>query len=306
VNVLGAAGYGVLLISMLLTPLVTAFASGESTHFIVSVYVDGSARWVVEHRYPLRSEEDVEAFRVVAANVSKELSETYRLRLQTVIQEASRLTGRAMGLTEFAVHTSTQTTVTGSVGIIVVEFVWTGFAATADGKISVGDVFVGGLSLDSGETLTLKIPEGYNAVDYSPKPDEVRDDSLVWYGPKSFMDRRPMVVFSKPSMSTEVVSGQGIVNNQLFVVLPSMIAVAVVSTVFFLWRRRGSGRVTDSGFRGIIEVLRRHGGEAPQHVIVEETGLSKASVSMMLKALEASGVVVRVKSGKTKVVRLVK
>jgi len=304
--VLGAAGYGVLLISMLLAPLVTAFASGESTHFIVSVYVDGSARWVVEHRYPLRSEEDVEAFRVVAANVSKELSETYRLRLQTVIQEASRLTGRAMGLTEFAVHTSTQTTVTGSVGIIVVEFVWTGFAATADGKISVGDVFVGGLSLASGETLTLKIPEGYNAVDYSPKPDEVRDDSLVWYGPKSFMDRRPMVVFSKPSMSTEVVSGQGIVNNQLFVVLPSMIAVAVVSTVFFLWRRRGSGRVTDSGFRGIIEVLRRHGGEAPQHVIVEETGLSKASVSMMLKALEASGVVVRVKSGKTKVVRLVK
>jgi hypothetical protein len=306
VNVLGAAGYGVLLISMLLTPLVTAFASVESTHFIVSVYVDGSARWVVEHRYPLRSEEDVEAFRVVAANVSKELSETYRLRLQTVIQEASRLTGRAMGLTEFAVHTSTQTTVTGSVGIIVVEFVWTGFAATADGKISIGDVFVGGLSLDSGETLTLKIPEGYNAVDYSPKPDEVRDDSLVWYGPKSFMDRRPMVVFSKPSMSTEVVSGQGIVNNQLFVVLPSMIAVAVVSTVFFLWRRRGSGRVPDSGFRGIIEVLRRHGGEAPQHVIVEETGLSKASVSMMLKALEASGVVVRVKSGKTKVVRLVK
>jgi hypothetical protein len=306
VNVLGAAGYGVLLISMLLAPLVTAFASGESTHFIVSVYVDGSARWVVEHRYPLRSEEDVEAFRVVAANVSKELSETYRLRLQTVIQEASRLTGRAMGLTEFAVHTSTQTTVTGSVGIIVVEFVWTGFAATADGKISIGDVFVGGLSLASGETLTLKIPEGYNAVDYSPKPDEVRDDSLVWYGPKSFMDRRPMVVFSKPSMSTEVVSGQGIVNNQLFVVLPSMIAVAVVSTVFFLWRRRGSGRVTDSGFRGIIEVLRRHGGEAPQHVIVEETGLSKASVSMMLKALEASGVVVRVKSGKTKVVRLVK
>jgi hypothetical protein len=306
VNVLGAAGYGVLLISMLLAPLVTAFASGESTHFIVSVYVDGSARWVVEHRYPLRSEEDVEAFRVVAANVSKELSETYRLRLQTVIQEASRLTGRAMGLTEFAVHTSTQTTVTGSVGIIVVEFVWTGFAATADGKISIGDVFVGGLSLDSGETLTLKIPEGYNAVDYSPKPDEVRDDSLVWYGPKSFMDRRPMVVFSKPSMSTEVVSGQGIVNNQLFVVLPSMIAVAVVSTVFFLWRRRGSGRVPESGFRGIIEVLRRHGGEAPQHVIVEETGLSKASVSMMLKALEASGVVVRVKSGKTKVVRLVK
>jgi len=304
--VLGAAGYGVLLISMLLAPLVTAFASGESTHFIVSVYVDGSARWVVEHRYPLRSEEDVEAFRVVAANVSKELSETYRLRLQTVIQEASRLTGRAMGLTEFAVHTSTQTTVTGSVGIIVVEFVWTGFAATADGKISVGDVFVGGLSLASGETLTLKIPEGYNAVDYSPKPDEVRDDSLVWYGPKSFMDRRPMVVFSKPSMSTEVVSGQGIVNNQLFVVLPSMIAVAVVSTVFFLWRRRGSVRVQESGFREIIEVLRRHGGEAPQHAIVEETGLSKASVSMMLKALEASGVVVRVKSGKTKVVRLVK
>jgi hypothetical protein len=32
----------------------------------------------------------------------------------------------------------------------------------------------------------------------------------------------------------------------------------------------------------------------------------RLSVSMMLKALEASGVVVRVKSGKTKVVRLVR
>lgn len=104
---LGAAGYGVLLFSMLLAPLVTA--AGESTHFAVIVYVDGSARWVVEHWYPLRSEEDVEAFRVVAANVPKEISETYMLRLQTVITEASRLTGKAMGLTEFTVHTSTQT-----------------------------------------------------------------------------------------------------------------------------------------------------------------------------------------------------
>jgi DNA-binding transcriptional ArsR family regulator len=216
-----------------------------------------------------------------------------------------------MGLTEFAVHTSTQTTVTGSVGIIVVEFVWTGFAATADGKISVGDVFVGGLSLASGETLTLKIPEGYNAVDYSPKPDEARSDSLTWYGPRTFTDRRPMVTLSKLSgpavtgASTGVASGQGrVASDWLFAVL-LVAVVASGASAALLMRRRG-GRVPESGFREIIEVLRRHGGEAPQHVIVEETGLSKASVSMMLKALEASGVVVRVKSGKTKVVRLVK
>jgi DNA-binding transcriptional ArsR family regulator len=217
-----------------------------------------------------------------------------------------------MGLTEFAVHTSTQTTVTGSVGIIVVEFVWTGFAATADGKISVGDVFVGGLSLASGETLTLKIPEGYNAVDYSPKPDEARSDSLTWYGPRTFTDRRPLVVLSRLSEQavtgapTGVASGQGrVASDWLFAVLLVAVAASGASAAL-LMRRRGSVRVQESGFREIIEVLRRHGGEAPQHAIVEETGLSKASVSMMLKALEASGVVVRVKSGKTKVVRLVK
>ncbi len=297
---LGAASYGVLL-TLLLAPFVTAFASGESTHFAVTVYVDGSARWVVEHRYPLRSEEDVEAFRVVAANVSKELSETYMLRLQTIIREASRLTGRAMGLTEFAVHTSTQTTVTGNVGIIVVEFVWTGFAAIADGKISVGDVFVGGLSLASGETLTLNIPMGYNAVDYSPKPDEVRSDSLTWYGPRSFADRRPMVILSRQAVTG---AATGVASDWLFTIL--LLAVAAFGASAALLMRRRGGRVQESGFREIVEVLRRHGGEAPQHVIVEETGLSKASVSMMLKALEASGVVVRVKSGKTKVVRLVK
>jgi hypothetical protein len=297
---LGAKNCGVLLVSILLAPLVTAIPSGETTHFIVSVNADGSAGWVVEHRYPLYSEEDVEAFRVVSANVSRELSETYRLRLYTVIQEASSITGRAMDLTDFSVQTSTQTTITGSIGIIVVGFVWTGFAAAANGKIYVGDVFVGGLSLASGETFTIKIPEGYQAVDYSPKPDEVRSDSLVWDGPRSFTDGRPMVILSKRSEPAIT----GIVNNQLFGVLLAAVAAAGASAAYFL--RRRPGRVPESGFREIIEVLKKHGGEAPQHVIVEETGFSKASVSMMLRALESSGVVVRVKSGRTKVVRLVR
>jgi uncharacterized membrane protein len=105
---------------------------------------------------------------------------------------------------------------------------------------------------------------------------------------------------------TGVASGQGrVASDWLFAVLLVAVAASGASAAL-LMRRRGSVRVKESGFREIIEVLRRHGGEAPQHAIVEETGLSKASVSMMLKALEASGVVVRVKSGKTKVVRLVK
>jgi DNA-binding transcriptional ArsR family regulator len=104
---------------------------------------------------------------------------------------------------------------------------------------------------------------------------------------------------------TSVASGQGrVASDWLFAVL-LVAVVAAGASATFLMRRRG-GRVQESGFREIIEMLRRHGGEAPQHVIVEETGLSKASVSMMLKALESSGVVVRVKSGKTKVVRLVR
>jgi len=290
----------VLTLSILLAPLATAVASGETTHYSVSIDADGSGRWVVEHRYPLNSEEDAVAFNAVAANVSRELSETYRLRLHTVIQEASRLTGRAMGLTGFAVHTFTQTTVTGSVGVIVVEFAWTGFAAAANDKIYVGDIFVGGLSLASGETFTLKIPGGYQAVDYSPKPDEVRSDSLVWYGPRSFTDGRPMAVLLKHS---EVV-GEEFTRYQLVWISLAAMAAVGVSAAFFL--RRRSGRIPETGFRTIIEVLKKHRGEAPQHVIVEETGFSKAAVSMMLKALESSGVVVRVKSGRTKVVRLVR
>jgi len=271
----------------------------ENTYFTISVNPDGSAEWVVEHRYPLKTAEDMEAFKAVAADISKELMVGYRSRLEQLVLEASKLTGRNMGLSGFDVHAYTQTTLTGGVGVIVFKFVWTGFASAADDKIYVGEVFVGGLSLAGGETLTLKIPYGYHAVDYSPKPDEIRDGSLVWYGPRSFTDGRPMAVFSKQSNLGETLTGYQLV-------LISLTALAFAGASAALYLRKRSEKVPESGFKAIIEVLKRHGGEAPQHVIVEETGLSKASVSIMLKALESSGVVVRVKSGRTKVVRLVR
>jgi len=276
----------------------------ENTFFTVTINIDGSAKWVVEHRYPLKGEEDVEAFKAVAANVSAEVLGNYRSRLEQVVKEASEAVGRNMELRDFTVRAYDLPTPTAYVGVVVLEFTWTGFASVKDGKLYIGEVFVGGLSLGRGETLTFNLPEGYVVVESFPKPDEADRSSLVWYGPKAFPHQKPMVVLSK---STEK-DVTGPVNGVLmFMIVAALSTAGLLSalTVLILSKRRG-GKIPGDGFEAVLEVLCRHGGVASQSTIVEETGFSKSSVSMILSALESSGHIVRVKKGRTKVVRLVR
>jgi len=54
----------------------------------------------------------------------------------------------------------------------------------------------------------------------------------------------------------------------------------------------------------IIAVLEKHGGSAPQALIVKEARIPQPTVSKVLKALEERGVVARERLGRVKVVRL--
>jgi hypothetical protein len=62
-------------------------------------------------------------------------------------------------------------TLTGSVGVIRIDFVWKGFAKLVDGKLEVGDVFIGGLVLLDGESLRFVFPEHLLIAEVFPKPD---------------------------------------------------------------------------------------------------------------------------------------
>ncbi len=63
-------------------------------------------------------------------------------------------------------------------------------------------------------------------------------------------------------------------------------------------------RLLEGPERKILEFITRKGGEALQSEIWAETGLSKATVSRVLKEMEQKGLISRKKYGATKIVRI--
>ncbi|MEM2024654.1 MAG: hypothetical protein QXG69_07730, partial [Candidatus Caldarchaeum sp.] len=147
-----------LLTVLLVLPQLTTPAIPVSTFYEVSVHADGNGVWYVEHRYALKSGEDLEAFKAAAETIASETAAEYKVRVERVVAEASSILGREMKLSDFKVTADVRQTLTGAVGVVTISFKWLGFAVKNDGVLSVGDVFIGGLSLMEGESFTVKIP----------------------------------------------------------------------------------------------------------------------------------------------------
>ncbi|MEM2000852.1 MAG: helix-turn-helix domain-containing protein [Candidatus Caldarchaeum sp.] len=277
----------------------TTPASTASTFYTVSVEADGKGLWHVEHRYVLKTGEDLEAFKAAAASIAREIEAEYRSRVEDIIAKASNTLGRRMWLADFKVLTDVRQTLTGAVGVVALSFTWHGFASKKDETLLVGDVFIDGLSLVEGESFTVKIPDGYVVETVSPKPDEMQENLVRWYGRKSFSDGEPKLTLSPAAglRKTDDIL-PGVLSALPLVATATVIAVMVI---FIIMRRRQL--VEGADIQMVLDVVRKHGGAVPQSLIVEETGMSKAKVSMILKLLEEQGRVSRVRRGREKLVR---
>ncbi|MEM1946929.1 MAG: DUF4897 domain-containing protein [Candidatus Caldarchaeum sp.] len=287
-----------LLTVLLVLPQLTTPAIPVSTFYEVSVHADGNGVWYVEHRYALKSGEDLEAFKAAAETIASETAAEYKVRVERVVAEASSILGREMKLSDFKVTADVRQTLTGAVGVVTISFKWLGFAVKNDGVLSVGDVFIGGLSLMEGESFTVKIPEGYVVENVSPKPDEVVGNLVRWYGRKSFGDGEPRLILSHATTGNEANRLALWLNPALVLTL----AAAVLAAVFFA--RKRAKPVENTDIQTILDIIKRHGGTVSQSIIVDETGMSKARVSMILKLLEENGRVMRFKRGREKIVRI--
>ncbi len=282
--------------------LFTQFALQQkpvSIHYIVYVDAEGNGRWYIEHRYALKTDEDLEAFQAAAANISLTFEKEYRLRIERIIEEASSIIGRHMSLGNFSINTTVFQTVTGPVGVVTISFQWLGFARKDGEKILIGDVFIGGMLLLEGESFTVKIPESLVIESVSPKPDEYRENMITWYGRKSFVDGEPKITAS-PFAGTSGGEGQ----TSPIIQTLTLAAIASIAFALILYFRKRPKHVEHSDIQAIIKVLKKHGGITSQSTIVEETGMSKAKVSLLLKMLEADGRVTRFKQKNEKIVRL--
>lgn len=291
------------LIGLLLLPLVLTSPSSPITLYVISLSHDGSALWTVEHTFPLRSTEEASAFEEVASTLDR-LSENYTLRLTSIISEISRAVGRPMTIEDVKVESRTLDSISGKVGIIRISFLWKGFAKIDEGEsISIGDALVGGFYLSDGESLRVVLPEGFELITASPEPDARGTNYVEWYGKRVFPNGEPMVLI-KPSGSASSFFLPKL-GDTFFLALTTASGIAA-ATIYLKLRTKGRRSAKESDVDVILRIIKRHGGSLYQSQIVKESGLSKSTVSTVLRLLESQGMIMRVKEGRENLVKLIK
>ncbi len=290
----------------------------------IEVQRDGSAIWTVETRIKLETKADIDAFNLYKnqfeANKSQNLA-NFSARIINSVNDASSMTGRSMLAKDFDAFLSTISAPTGTYGVISYRFNWTNFAKIEGSDLKVGDVFAGGMYLSREEALIITPPPQYEAKETAPKPDDIKDSALIWYGMRGFAGGEPRVLIS-----------QVISMSWIYAAL-AMIAVLSASA-FYMKRRKEpvkkeadfdeagdiaeekaeeaggeaqfTGQLSQSDEDLIIDLLKKAGGEMYQSEIIEKTNFSKSKVSAILSDLKAKGLILKIKKGRENLIRLVK
>ncbi len=285
---------------MWIIALAAALALPSYTVYHLTILPDGSADWVIEHRFPLSTPDEIEIFKSMATH-PENLTADYSARIGTIVSDASRVLGRSMSIEGLSVGVETVETVSGKMGLIRIEFTWRGFAKTTPtGAIELGDVFIGGFYLSEGETLRVKIPAGFEVAEARPTPDGRGADYVEWRGRMVFTDGEPRLVI-RPAAQPQGPAPQWGEPVLLYVAGG---AAASIPVIYAAYRMRGRRRPRESELDIVIRIIKRHGGVVYQSQIVRESGLSKSTVSTILKMLESEGRVTRVREGRENIVRL--
>lgn len=302
-------------IALALLALVVAGQGTPLTVYQIQLRADGSAIWTVEHRYPLGDQVSSQLFEQASKSLESYATD-YGNRLASLVGRISEQLGRPVSVEGLNVTARVVETLTGRVGTIRVEFTWIGFAQThEDGRLEVGDVFIGGLVLLEGESLRLAFPQGYETIKVAPNPDASGPSFVEWGGRRVFPDGEPYALLVPASPHSGPASGpSGSTGRSAPFVDPwtiTLFAAPTISAVVaaLVWTRRRSRpspQWTSDEVGAVLEVIRRYGGTVTQSKIVKETGLSKSTVSTVLKILEREGVVARQKAGREKLVRLLR
>ncbi len=314
----------------------------DSVVLQAAVDADGDATWTIDYRIRLEDENTTRAFESLQADIrnnSTEFERRFGDRMRSTVDAAENATGREMTVSNVTV--STRTTLDGQYGIVSYGFRWTGFAATADDRIVVGDALAG-LFLDADTKLTFIWPEGYEVSSVEPAPDSRSDRSVTWQGPTDFGTDQPRLVVSTPGPIPDwalallalllVFGGVGWYYRERLSgaggesVEPPADAVPaegepVAGRTTSAGDAAGAGSAddaADSGSAGarsdtpeellspeerVLNLLDERGGRMKQQVVTEELGWSAARTSQVVSDLRDAGEVESFRLGRENVLR---
>jgi len=270
--------------------------------YTVNLGSDGSAVWTITQFSDI--------------NAATTGWDSYQQKINSVVNEASKVTNRGMTVDEGSIELST--TMSSESKITEYSFVWLNFSAFEGDELVLGDVFqvddfFGRLFGDA--SLELTYPEGYALKSVYPPPYQQQDNlhSMKWARTQDLTKDDVHVVFA---LNQNSVGGLQI---PLSFVGLAIVAVAIIICLggFILFRKHRNSNnqqatnialssAIESDEDKIIKLLKASGGTMRQTEITERLGFSKAKTSQLLTALESSGVLARYKKGRDKIVTVKK
>jgi len=287
----------------------TVWGSPQQLEYTIEVYADGSAAWIIEHRF-LKGEN--ESFFAQLSNPIY-FSDVFIENVKSLVNATRENTGRTNMTVEDFVMTAT---VLGSYSVVKYQFNWKGFAETEGARIKIGDVFmVDGLFLYGEGTVKMLYPSEYIVESVSPNPHVESNQTLTWYGIEDFGLGEPKIVLGKEKAASgflEILKA----NIPVIVSLIALVGVSSISLYFFKLRKKEISRAKapmppgvplrmEDDEEKVINLLRAAGGSLYQSIIADQCGFSRAKASKLLATMEKKGKIRRAEKGREKVVTLI-
>lgn len=179
-----------------MTAPVTGQESVQTDDVVMTVSVDssGDARWTIEYRTKLDTQNRKDAFDSLQSDIQQNTStyiESFRPGIENLVSDAENATGRKMSVADLSVTAEVES-IPEDYGVVTYSFTWENFASVDGDTIQIGDS-VSGLYLNSNTTLVVEAPNGYEIETATPSPSSERDGAVVWKGEMQFATDEPRV-----------------------------------------------------------------------------------------------------------------
>lgn len=295
--------------ALLLSGTVSAVYQREYT---IEVQADGSAKWIIEHRF-VKGEDEAE-FRQLSDPTY--FSDTFVKNVKSLVNAAKERTGR-MNITVEDRSFVMISSVSGNYSLVKYQFYWSEFAETENSRVRIGDVFeVSGLFLYGDGRVNIIYPSNYLVEGVSPSPHADSNQTLTWYGVKDFGTGEPRITLRKKATFEPI----DIIKENAFIIggLITLVGAGSIGFYYFRLRKKEMKEIVRAGAPAppsiagieddeekVVRMLRGAGGSLYQSTIADQCGFSRSKTSKLLATMESEGKIKREEKGREKVVMLV-
>lgn len=216
--------------------------SGTNFSMVAQLDADGNARWSLSTTIELETEEDIEAYRSVAADFENgDLPPLGLEAFEAGLEGVNGHTEREMQITDIERSTASEDEIEAGNGRFTVEFTWQNFARQGNENLYIdrnvlvmsnGELWLKGLS--ESQSLTIIAPSEFAVDDATVGP---RNGELNWQGPFGFTERSLQATFVGLDSGNGSANGDGNgtedpSSSMLWTVIP-VAAVGFVVLVLF-------------------------------------------------------------------------